>query len=147
MKRYLGLILMIGALGTTMASQATRQSPGRLVTAPAANNPVAQIDDAGAQLRLLEASQGRTMDTVRKMTATQNALNDKIAAVCQLKARVAPAEATKAVAELCDTAAQSSQQMLALQMQMQNESRQFQTISNVMKARHDAAKNSISNVR
>ncbi|MBN1960459.1 MAG: hypothetical protein JW841_05895 [Deltaproteobacteria bacterium] len=38
-------------------------------------------------------------------------------------------------------------QYLMLQQQMQNESRQYSCISNVMKTKHDTAKNSISNVR
>ena len=38
-------------------------------------------------------------------------------------------------------------QYLALQEKMQNENRQFTTLSNVMKTKHDTAKNSISNVR
>jgi hypothetical protein len=40
-----------------------------------------------------------------------------------------------------------SLQFLALQQAMQHESRKFQTISNVMKNRHDTAKNSINNIR
>jgi hypothetical protein len=36
---------------------------------------------------------------------------------------------------------------LGLQQAMQNENRQFTTVSNVMKTKHDTAKNAISNVR
>ena len=38
-------------------------------------------------------------------------------------------------------------QYLALQENMQNESRQFSLLSNIMKTKHDTAKNSISNLR
>jgi hypothetical protein len=38
-------------------------------------------------------------------------------------------------------------QYLMLQQQMQSENRQFTTLSNVMKTKHDTAKNAISNVR
>ncbi len=38
-------------------------------------------------------------------------------------------------------------QYLALQQKMQDESRRFSVISNIMKTKHDTAKNSISNVR
>ena len=38
-------------------------------------------------------------------------------------------------------------QYLQLQQQMQNENRQYTAISNIMKTKHDTAKNSISNVR
>ncbi|MBI3178887.1 MAG: hypothetical protein HYZ27_04460 [Deltaproteobacteria bacterium] len=38
-------------------------------------------------------------------------------------------------------------QYLVLQQQMQQENRQFTTLSNVMKTKHDTAKNAINNVR
>jgi len=38
-------------------------------------------------------------------------------------------------------------QYLQLQSQMQNESRQYSTVSNIMKTKHDTMKNSISNIR
>lgn len=40
-----------------------------------------------------------------------------------------------------------NQQYLTLQTQMQRENRQYSAISNIMKTKHDAAKNAISNVR
>jgi hypothetical protein len=40
-----------------------------------------------------------------------------------------------------------SLQYLMLQQQMQNESRAFTALSNIMKTKHDTVKNSISNVR
>jgi hypothetical protein len=40
-----------------------------------------------------------------------------------------------------------NQQFLALQSQMQQENRSYTAISNIMKTKHDTAKNSISNVR
>ncbi|MGI5861526.1 MAG: hypothetical protein ACOX6T_05650 [Myxococcales bacterium] len=41
----------------------------------------------------------------------------------------------------------SNMRFLALQNQMQGENQQFTTLSNVMKVRHDTAKNSIQNIR
>jgi hypothetical protein len=38
-------------------------------------------------------------------------------------------------------------QYLQLQSRMEQENRQFTTVSNVMKTRHDTVKNSISNIR
>ena len=38
-------------------------------------------------------------------------------------------------------------QYLNLQEKMQNENRQFSTVSNVLKTKHDTAKNAINNVR
>lgn len=42
---------------------------------------------------------------------------------------------------------QQSRQYLSLQMQMQQESREFNALSNVLKVRHDSAKAAINNVR
>lgn len=39
-----------------------------------------------------------------------------------------------------------SKQLIALQMQMQQENREFTTVSNVMKVRHDTAKAAIQNI-
>jgi hypothetical protein len=41
----------------------------------------------------------------------------------------------------------SNMQMLALQQQIQNESQQFTTVSNVMRAKYDTAKAAVSNIR
>jgi hypothetical protein len=41
----------------------------------------------------------------------------------------------------------SNLQLLALQEQIQNESQQFSTVSNVMRARYDTAKAAVSNIR
>jgi hypothetical protein len=38
-------------------------------------------------------------------------------------------------------------QLLQLQMEMQHENRSYTAISNILKTKHDTAKNSISNVR
>ncbi len=57
----------------------------------------------------------------------------------------APAEASMSSA-LRDNASQTLQ-LLELQQQMAMEQRQFTTVSNVMKARHDTAKSVINNVR
>lgn len=41
----------------------------------------------------------------------------------------------------------SNLQLLALQQQIQNESQQFSTLSNVMRAKYDTAKAAVSNIR
>ncbi len=53
-------------------------------------------------------------------------------------------EETKAMQELNQS---FNLQYLGLQQEMQSENRQFTTLSNVMKTKHDTAKNAINNVR
>lgn len=133
MKRFVLLSLFVVAMASIVWSQA-----------PAAR----ELDDAAAQLKQLNATQARMMDTNRKMAELQSALNDRITGVCRTSGnRISPADTAKALTELCTMSMKFNLQYLQLQTQMQNENRQYTTISNVMKTKHDTVKNSISNVR
>ena len=57
-----------------------------------------------------------------------------------------PGGDTPSMSALSDSTSQSMQ-LLELQQQISMEQRQFTTVSNVMKARHDTAKSVINNVR
>jgi hypothetical protein len=57
------------------------------------------------------------------------------------RARVAPPTSPPARVD------QSNDRLIELQQAVQNESRRFQTLSNVLKARHDAAMNAIRNMK
>ena len=134
MRRFAVLLFFAAAMAPALGSQATRQTK--------------DIDDAAAQLVQLNASQARMMDTNKKMAEIHSALNEKVAGVCKVgNNKVSPADAAKALSELCGVSMSYNTQYLALQTQMQNENRQYTTISNVMKTKHDTVKNSISNVR
>lgn len=51
------------------------------------------------------------------------------------------------LADLQQTMMMDNMEYLRIQQQMQAENRRFSTLSNVMKARHETAKNSINNIR
>ena len=53
----------------------------------------------------------------------------------------------RAVGDLQKVQSQLQAQLLALQQQVQNESRKYATISNALKARHDMAMNSVRNLK
>jgi hypothetical protein len=55
--------------------------------------------------------------------------------------------ATANVEALMQQGLASNQQLLALQMQVQQENQRFTTVSNVMRAKHDTAKAAVSNIR
>jgi hypothetical protein len=55
--------------------------------------------------------------------------------------------ATANVDTLMQQGLASNQQLLALQMQVQQENQRFTTVSNVMRAKHDTAKAAVSNIR
>jgi hypothetical protein len=140
MKRLFGVLLFSLCLSSILWSQA-RQA---VRTAPA---PARDIDDAAEQLVQLNAIQASMVDSNRRMGESTSGLNAKIGEVCALRKKITAADAAKAVTELCDLSAQSQRQLLALQTQMQNDSRRFTLVSNIMKTKHDTVKNSISNVR
>lgn len=54
---------------------------------------------------------------------------------------------TEALSAVLDSNGSSAMEMLALQQRISDEQRQFTTVSNVMKARHDSAKQVIGNLR
>jgi hypothetical protein len=55
--------------------------------------------------------------------------------------------ATANVDTLMQQGLASNHQLLALQMQVQQENQRFTTVSNVMRAKHDTAKAAVSNIR
>ena len=57
------------------------------------------------------------------------------------------ADYSAATKEMQETQMSFNLQYLQLQSQMQNENRSYTTVSNIMKTKHDTAKNSISNIR
>jgi hypothetical protein len=57
------------------------------------------------------------------------------------------ADLLAATKEMQETQMSFNLQYLQLQSQMQNENRSYTLVSNIMKTKHDTAKNSISNVR
>ncbi len=62
-------------------------------------------------------------------------------------ARTKNSELFNATKQMQETQMSFNLQYLQLQNQMQNESRKFTMISNIMKTKHETVKNSISNVR
>ena len=65
-----------------------------------------------------------------------------------VKARGAsPAALARAIEAMQEAQMSFNLQYLQLQSQMQNESRSFTAVSNIMKTKHDTVKNSISNIR
>jgi cell division protein FtsB len=144
MKRLVPPFLFI----VTMASIVWSQTTARQAAPQAATATVRQIDEAAAQLSQLDATHARMMETNKKMAELQSELNDRITGVCRTGTnKVSPPETAKALGELCQMSMKFNMQYLQLQSQMQNENRQYTTVSNVMKTKHDTAKNSISNIR
>ena len=97
------------------------------------------LDEADADLKKLGEIRERQIATVAQIGTLSTELAAGIAD-CQ----AALMQATRSMQE---TQMSFNLQYLQLQSQMQNESRQYTAVSNIMKTKHDTVKNSISNIR
>ncbi len=154
MRQLASMLMLVFVLGTFAWPQANRPVAARAAassTVSATPNAtlIKQVDDLSADSAQLDESHARTMKASEQMSQIHSALSSKVGSLCNSaeKARVSPAEIAKALNELCDVSRNSSMQYLQLQTAMQQENRQYTTVSNVLKTKHDTVKNSINNVR
>jgi len=103
------------------------------------------LGDAEAARVKLVQSNGRLREAAAelgRLFAQQSAL---VAGV--VKAGGSAAALSSAIEQLQETQMSFNLQYLQLQSKMQQESRSYTAVSNIMKTKHDTAKNSISNIR
>ena len=104
----------------------------------------ALVEAEAARSELLE-SHGRLREAsteLGRLFAQQTALVTRL-----VKAKGSQAALAKAIESLQETQMSFNLQYLELQSQMQNESRSYTAVSNIMKTKHDTVKNSIGNIR
>jgi hypothetical protein len=154
MRQLAFLIVLVFALGTSAWPQANRPVAARVAASSAVSatpnaTMIKQMDELSADSAQLDESHARTVKASEGMSQIHSALSSKVGSLCNSaeKARVSPAEVAKALDELCDTNRNSSTQYLQLQTAMQQDNRQYTTVSNVLKTKHDTVKNSINNIR
>lgn len=98
------------------------------------------------RIEAFEAKQKAFVIRAEKLEAAYDGINS--AAPIKPKGRAKSlAPAGSASSQLKEMQMSFSMQYLQLQSQMQHENRSYTAISNIMKTKHDTAKNSISNVR
>ncbi len=107
---------------------------------------VAQLEQGLAELVGLHA---RLSQLEAELAAVHDQTGQGVAQFAQTAARALdrPAALRKAIKQLQEMQMSFNVQYLQLQQQMQDESRRFTLVSNIMKTKHDTAKNSISNIR
>ncbi len=96
--------------------------------------------------RELANNDAKIVAEIHRLVAKRQAIRSSSAG----QGQVAPdssATMTNAAQQMQETQMSFNLQYLMLQNQMQNENRQFAMVSNIMKSKHDTAKNSISNIR
>jgi hypothetical protein len=94
----------------------------------------------------LTQSHTRLYDQVEQGARLTISLKQTLDQIASIAARSRSSELL-AVAPLLKTLQTQQAEMARLQMAMQTENRKFTSISNVLKTKHDAVKNSINNIR
>ncbi len=143
--RRVGLAALIVLLPAAAAAQPPAEARVR-TPPPAAPALQPALDSLGAAIAALEASHGRLMEPLRQQGLIHRDLAARVAALPDPPAGTDPALAD-AVRALKREAAEAGRQYEALGAQAAAEARRYTTLSNVMKTRHDTAKNSIANIR
>ena len=98
------------------------------------------------RMEVFEAQQKAFVLRAEKLEAAYDGINSA-AYSAPTKRGKSLAPAGSASTQLKEMQLSFNMQYLQLQQQMQNENRSYTAISNIMKTKHDTAKNSISNVR
>jgi hypothetical protein len=96
------------------------------------------LDDSAVELRELLEIQQRQIETINQIGVLSTQLGASIAG-----SQAALMEATQ---QMQETQMSFNLQYLQLQSQVHEDNRQFTAVSNIMKTKHDTAKNSISNI-
>lgn len=105
-----------------------------------------QRKDLLDRMATLDAQQKELVMRTEKLEAVYDGLNTKAVSKSSGK-KTSLAPVGSLTKQFQETQMSFNLQYLQLQQQMQNENRSYTAISNIMKTKHDTAKNSISNVR
>ncbi|MGA2483911.1 MAG: hypothetical protein ABSF92_12430 [Candidatus Acidiferrales bacterium] len=146
MVRTIAVALVLLLAGAVAVSQQTRQAS---TAADARAEAIRAIDESSAKLTELAAMQTRLMQSNAEMSKLFATLSRKITEVGKLAGERGRTQEqlVPAMKQLEEMNQSFNLQYLGLQQQMQDESRQFSLLSNIMKTKHDTAKNSINNLR
>lgn len=141
MSRTMAVVLLVLFPGTAGMAQ-----PARTASTAAARTEATQaIAESSARLSELDAVHARIVQSNADLSKMYSALSRKIGEAQKLMGD--PARAQEQLKQIQEMTQGFNVQYLQLQQKMQDESRQFTLLSNVMKTKHDTAKNSISNIR
>lgn len=145
-------LVAIVAIAALLPGESQKKAVGATGLDPAA---LKAIDEMGPALAQLEASHQNLMQAVGVLEGLYAKLSEKAAEVAkratEARKAKAPGKATdklfEATKEMQEMQMSFNLQYLTLQNQISQENRQFSMVSNIMKNKHDTAKNSINNIR
>ena len=146
MGRTTAVVLLILLAGTAAISQQAHQAS---TSADARAEAIRAIDETSAELAELTAMNTKIVQSNAEMSKIYLALSKRISDVAKMtgdRSRTQE-QLVQAVKQLEEMNQSFNLQYLGLQQQVQDESRRFTLLSNIMKTKHDTAKNSINNIR
>ena len=142
-----------------VAAQAQEVKRQQVQTVDYKTQATVAVDSMAADVAALDASNAKIVAASEGLVSLYAQLGDdfkKIVSAAERLRRTSqePTPATayqddliRAIDNMQEQLSQLEAQFLALQNSMQQQSRQYQTISNALKARHDTAMNSIRNMK
>ena len=144
---FLVSLMMIAAVGYGQDTGKRSQS--------AALNPAAvrAINEMGPDLEKLNESHQNLIKAAGELDSLYAKLAKKTQEVSRLAADAEKSRSSKmnelfkAIGEMSEMQMSFNLQYLMLQNKISQENRQFSMVSNIMKNKHDTAKNSINNIR
>jgi hypothetical protein len=139
-------LMVAGALSPGHLQSAASQKPA---LSPEARKAIVTVGDDMADL---VASHGRYVRASREIDGLTGKLLQSVREVSKLAAETGRSGATskkllQAIKDMTEMSQSFNIQYLDLQQQIQDENRRFTLVSNIMKTKHDTAKNAINNIR
>ena len=151
MKNNLALVSLLALMAVTGRSE-THGSAVR-ITAKQMRQITKEYDNLKDGLQQLQAEQ-HTIEATLKELQMHGASMNAWAANLQTReigldaaSGISDSHLLEATKQIQETQESFNMQYVKLQQYMQEENRSFTSVSNIMKSKHDTAKNSISNVR
>ena len=138
-----GVVLLMPCVAFTQSEPPPSAAPG------ARADLARVVDQLPGDLAALERSHRAVAEAALQLADLYAKLAGKAEEVARLAVQAGNdrAQLVAVARQLQEMQTSFNLQYLQLQNSMQNENRQFAMVSNVMKTKHDTAKNSISNIR
>lgn len=155
MHKLTALTILVALVAVSVTAVALQE-----VQLSAKKTAMAKPDQLAQDLMSLSRHHQATTEAAERLADLYQALDRKVAELTELASAVdlkgcsdSQVERQKvelledAIAQLAEMQQSRNMEFLALQNQMQSESRRFQTVSNALKARHDSEMSTVRNAK
>jgi hypothetical protein len=147
MRTKLLFLTLIILLGTVTGARQT--APAGASTSASRTQAIQSLDESSSTFQQLLQIHEKIIQMSEEQAKIYTALGKKIDDLSKLAAQTGTSQSDllQATKNMQETQMSFNLQYLQLQNSMQNENRQFTMVSNIMKTKHDTAKNIISNMK